>query len=370
MRILLIGEYSNVHWTLAEGLRQRGHQVTVLSNGDFWKNYPRDLSLVRQVGRWGGMKYVAQLLRLLPQLRGYDIVQLINPMFLELKAERLQPIYRYLRRHNRRMVLGAYGMDYYWVSTCNALPPVFKYSDFNIGHELRQNTDAQKERADWLNTPKAMLNQFIAHDCDAIVPGLYEYWRCYEPLFPEKTQFIPYPINTDVPRRQAQLYQKGEPLRIFIGISQSRSEYKGTDLMLKAAQALERAYPERVKLLVAEGIPFNDYCRLMQSGHVILDQLYSYTPAMNALQAMSQRLVCVGGGEPENYELINEHKLRPIVNVEPTQESVYQAVEQLVLHPERIATLQLQSAEYIEKHHQYVKVAERYEHLYQQLLLH
>ena len=32
MKILLMGEYSNVHATLAEGLRQLGHQVTVLSN--------------------------------------------------------------------------------------------------------------------------------------------------------------------------------------------------------------------------------------------------------------------------------------------------------------------------------------------------
>jgi hypothetical protein len=46
MKILLMGEYSNVHATLAEGLRQLGHQVTVLSNGDFWKNYPRDIDLV------------------------------------------------------------------------------------------------------------------------------------------------------------------------------------------------------------------------------------------------------------------------------------------------------------------------------------
>lgn len=37
MKILFIGEYSNVHWTLAQGLRKLGHQVTVLSNGDFGK---------------------------------------------------------------------------------------------------------------------------------------------------------------------------------------------------------------------------------------------------------------------------------------------------------------------------------------------
>lgn len=56
MKILLVGEYSNVHWTLAEGLRLLGHEVKVLSNGDFWKNYPRDYSLVRESGRWSGVK--------------------------------------------------------------------------------------------------------------------------------------------------------------------------------------------------------------------------------------------------------------------------------------------------------------------------
>ena len=31
MKILLIGEASNLHWTLAEGLRANGHTVTVVS---------------------------------------------------------------------------------------------------------------------------------------------------------------------------------------------------------------------------------------------------------------------------------------------------------------------------------------------------
>ena len=30
MKILLIGEYSNVHWTLSQGLRALGHEVTVV----------------------------------------------------------------------------------------------------------------------------------------------------------------------------------------------------------------------------------------------------------------------------------------------------------------------------------------------------
>ena len=112
MKILLLGEYSNVHWTLAEGLRKLGHNVTVVSNGDFWKDYPRDIDISRKPGKIGGIKLYIKLLRMLPKLRGYDIVQLINPLFFELKAERLFFFYNYLRKHNRKIVLGAFGMDY------------------------------------------------------------------------------------------------------------------------------------------------------------------------------------------------------------------------------------------------------------------
>ncbi len=48
MKILLIGEYSNVHWTLANGLRRLGHQVTVASSGDQFKGYCRDIDLTRK----------------------------------------------------------------------------------------------------------------------------------------------------------------------------------------------------------------------------------------------------------------------------------------------------------------------------------
>lgn len=365
MKILLLGEYSNVHWTLAEGLRQLGHSVKVLSNGDFWKNYPRDYSLVRTPTRIGGIAYLLRLLWFLPRLRGYDIVQVINPMFLELKAARIFPVYRYLRRHNRKVIMGAFGMDYYWVNTCSSPNSPFRYSDFNIAQKLRHNADAEKERADWLGTDKERLNRYIATDCDAIVAGLYEYWRCYQPIFPHKTHFIPMPIVTGQHKRQ-HFYNPTQPLKIFIGISKGRSEYKGTDIMLKAAQAIAQKYPDQVELRVAKGVPFAEYVEMMNGSDAILDQLYSYTPSMNPLEAMARGIICIGGGEPENYEIIHEDHLRPIINVLPYYESVYQALEHLVLHPELIPLLKRQSIEYISKHHDYIKVAKRYEDFYQE----
>lgn len=380
MKILLMGEYSNVHATLAEGLRKLGHHVTVLSNGDFWKNYPRDIDLVRKPGKLGGIMYMMKLYTIVHKLRGYDIVQLINPMFLELKAECIFPIYQYLRKHNKKVILGGFGMDYYWVSVCCKDKPL-RYSDFNIGDKLRTNTDALKERKDWLGTEKGRLNQMIAEDCDGIITGLYEYWACYQPSFPQKTTFIPFPIKPKlITSRNGNSYIHVEnhqviPLdiprkvKLFIGINKSRSEYKGTDIMLKAAQAIAEKYPDKTELRIAENIPFAEYVKMMNGSDAILDQLYSYTPSMNPLEAMARGIICIGGGEPENYEIIHEDKLRPIINVLPNYESVYQELEHLVLHPELVPLLKQQSIEYINKHHDYIKVAKRYEAFYQKLLI-
>lgn len=363
MKILLIGEYSNVHATLAEGLKALGHQVTVLSNGDFWKDYPRDINLVRTYTKWGGVKYMLKLYSLLPRLRGFDVVQLINPMFLELQAKYLFFIYDYLRKHNGKMILGAFGMDYYWVNTCTNEKPL-RYSDFNIDEKVRNNADALKERADWIGTDKERLNKYIAENCDGIVTGLYEYQVCYEMFFPQKTKYIPFPIRLEQSELTETQRLIPDKLKLFIGISKGRSEYKGTDIMLKAAQKLVEKYPDLVELRIAEGVPFNQYKQMMEGSDAILDQLYSYTPSMNPLLAMSKGIICVGGGEPENYEIIHENELRPIINVLPNEESVFNELESLVHHRDRIPELKRQSVEYVKKHHDYVKVARQYEEVY------
>ena len=85
---------------------------------------------------------------------------------------------------------------------------------------------------------------------------------------------------------------------------------------------------------------------------------------MNPLEAMSRGIICIGGGEPENYAILHEDNLRPIINVLPTYESVYNAIADLAGKHTDIANLQRQSVEYIRKHHDYIKVAREYERLY------
>lgn len=366
MRILLLGEYSNVHWTLGEGLRALGHDVTVASDGDTWKSYPADIRLDRRsCGAWDTLRYMGKLLLTFPRFKHYDVVQLINPLFLRLRAEHIPPAYRYLLNHNRSVFLAAYGMDHYWAKASTDCR-TFRYSDFNIGPVRRHVEPDDREENEWLHGEKGRLNRDVAQTCRGIVAGLYEYYAAYQGEWAEKLCFIPFPIRTD----RARFVERGhgEKLRFFIGIQRTRSVYKGTDIMLRALKRVVERYPDRCEMVCVENVPFAQYVRLLQESDVLLDQLYSYTPAMNALEAMAHGLVVVGGGEPENYDILGERRLRPIINVLPDEEDVYRKLAHLVEHREDVPRLSRESREYVERHHDYKRVAAEYLRFWQERL--
>ena len=71
-------------------------------------------------------------------------------------------------------------------------------------------------------------------------------------------------------------------------------------------------------------------------------------------------LIVVGGAEEECYEILGEHELRPMVNVIPDEEDVYNKLREILLNKEHIATMQRDSIRLIERHHLPRKVAQAY----------
>ena len=358
MKILLLGEFSNIHWTLAEGLRILGHEVCVVSDGNHWKNYKRDISLLRPTdGKIDGVKYLAKVLLLLPKLKGYDIVQIVNPCFLHLKPEKSLPIYRFLRKHNKKIFLGAFGTDHYYVKTCMETN-VFKYSDFKSQDKFRDTSVNRKIIKECLYGGTARANKEIAQTCNGIIACLWEYYVSYTSYFPDKLTFIPLPLDySDIVIR---VRPEPEKVNFFIGIQSARSDIKGTDIMYPVLKEVQQRYPDLCYITEAIDAPYDTYQRLMDDADVQLDQLYSYTPSMNSLLAMAKGIIVVGGGEEENYEIINEKELRPIINVYPSEEDIFRKLEFIVQHKEQIPILSAQSIEYVRKHHDYVKVAQQY----------
>lgn len=358
MKILLLGEFSGLHWNLAEGLRALGHDVCVASDGCGWRNYPRDIALDRPTDSLrDGICCLLRILRHLPGFRGYDVVQIISPYFLRLRSERTLPVYRFLQRHNGKVFLGAFGTDYYYIRACMETS-TFHYSDFKIGDRYRDTAFNQITLQDWYYGGAARATRVIAETCNGIIACLWEYYASYQPYFSDKTAFIPLPIDL----REVISRVRGVPekLNFFIGIQSARSNLKGTDVMLPVLQEVQRKYSELCRITEVHDVPYARYQQLMDDADVQLDQLYSYTPSMNSLLAMAKGVTVVGGGEPENYEILNETELRPIINVLPDEQDIYQKLEDIVLHKERIPELSAQSIEYVAKYHDHVKVARQY----------
>lgn len=243
---------------------------------------------------------------------------------------------------------------------------ILRYSEQRVGNKIMENDNVHYVRDIYLNSGVANYCKYVAKDCDAIATVLYEYWACYNNVYPEKLHFFPLPVIME--KKDPLEFSVGEKVHLFIGLQKDRMNIKGTDIMLKAAQDIVRDYPEKATLQIAENVPYEKYEQMLTNADVLLDQLYSYTPAMNALLSMSKGIVAVTGGEPENYKIIGEETLRPIVNVYPTYESVYEELKKLVLHKEVIPELKRQSVEYVRKHHDYHKVAQQYEDFYKKLL--
>lgn len=359
MKILLLGECSNLHWTLAQGLRKSGHDVTVVSDGSKWMANERDIDLSRDgYGVKSSIRYLFDIYKNRHKLKGYDIVQIKNPLFFDLKAERNLQIYRYLKRNNGKVFLGAFGTDYFWIKACMDRQ-VFRYSDYFVGDKPTNIPLAETLAAGWLNSAKKDVNIEIADSCDGIVACLYEYYMAYKGHYPGKLTFIPEPVNRDeIVFRERN--PEGRKIRFFVGIQKDRSQLKGTDILYKVLQDIERKYPDECEIVKAESVPYHEYIKWMAGGDVLLDQLYSYTPGMNALIAMAQGLVVAGGGEPEAYDLLAEKENRPVINLLPDENDIYNKLEWLIKNKRQIPKLSRNSYSFVKKHHDYIKVAGEY----------
>ncbi len=86
-RILLLGDYSNLHSQLGRTLKSWGHEVTVASMGSGFQNTERDINISRRPGKIGGALLTLDLLcgSLRAKMRGFDIVVLQNPCFLPIR---------------------------------------------------------------------------------------------------------------------------------------------------------------------------------------------------------------------------------------------------------------------------------------------
>ena len=364
MRILLLGDASNYHNCLAKGLRNLGHEVCVASNGSTWMGTHRDIDLDRHIpGKLGGAVLAGKIKWLMEtgRLSGWDVVQIGTPFFVKQRPTRLKWIFDFIRRNNRLVFDSAYGTEPYWIDYCLE-PKGTRYNEWRIGDAPGPLAIGRKALMASGNTSEMRAyNDYVFSHLDGAVTALWEYHEEMLRHFPtDKVGYAGIPIDVDSLSLRQDIDSVPRKVRIFLGVHRERMVEKGTDRMLAAVKKVVERYPEKCELTYVESVPYKEYVGMMRSSHVILDQLYSYTPATNAMLAMAQGLIAVTGAEPEYYDFIGEKENRPIINALPDDDALFRTFEDIVLHPERIPLLSRASRAFVAKHNHVDIVARRY----------
>ncbi len=354
MKILLLGDASNCHRTLATGLRDLGHEVTVASDGTRWMHTERDIDLSRRLtGPLGGAELYLRALRLsATSFRGFDVVALHNPVFLSLRPERVRKIFNTIRRNNRSIFLTALGTDTPYVEECIDPSGALRYSEYmHFGKPSPMVLEYPDRVTAWTSEEMTAHCRHIYDHIDGAVAVLYEYFLSARRWLPtEKTAYGGIPIDMNE-TTLSEIPERPEKVRLFLGRHRGRLATKGTDRLEAAARRAIERHPGKGELIIVENRPYKEYLELLSQAHVVIDQAYSYTPATNALLAMAKGQCAVSGGEPEFYDFIGENRLRPIFNSPLDTESMTAMFERIITAPPgELRRRGLEGREFVEKH--------------------
>lgn len=358
MKILFIGDYSNLHACLARELRRRGHEATVMSDRCGYMDTHSDIYIKREPGIAGGLKYLYRLYSLLPELKGYDVVQLINSNFLSLRPGKIKYFFQRLKEDNGSMFLTLAGNDYYFVKAC-ADAEMFRFSEFKAGAEP---TEFLKENSShmygWISDLNRRWSEYLYEEIDGAMSVLPEYDMAARPVLGDRLAFTNLPV--DLESLPWAPLDAEAPLKLFVGMRGGMEVQKGTAQLLSIAKELQHEMPGKVIAQCVRNLSLRDYISEMSHAHIVLDQLYSYSPATNALQAMALGRVAASGGQPEYYEYIGNPSERPIISLSPLDTDIKERLRAYALDPSPLIEMGIEGRRLVEKHNAVSVVADRF----------
>lgn len=368
MKILMLGDYSNLHACLAKELRKRGHEVTLVSDRGGYMKTDADIEIRRKPGVIGSIGYLYRIMATLPSWTGYDVVQLINPGFFSLKPDKLKMIYDILKKNNRSVFLTLCGNDHFFVKDC-AQSNLFRFSEFRIGNEPAPLVKCDPRReSGWLIPGHASYTQHLYDTIDGAMSVLPEYdMSARQHMNPSKLTFTNLPIDVDSIEYSPLTIQG--PVRILIGMRGNMEIQKGTARMLELCKEIEKEMPGECEVKVVKNLPLADYLNELRASHIVIDQLYSYSPATNALQTMAAGRITASGGQPEYYEYIGE-SVHPIFCLSPLEdkETIKSRLKNLISDKELMMKMSEEGRKLVERHNDVRNIAGIFENKWKEVV--
>ncbi len=358
MKVLFLGDYSGLHWTLAQGLRSLGHEAFVSASGDGFKAMRYDKRLcIEGGGPRRSLLRKLQTLRDLPLYSGYDVVQLINPFVFGKKGYNRWYVDQ-LKKRNGKLVLTAAGDDP--VVAVRILAGGMRYSFMHAAMAAPFGSREFRDITRLVHHKYVDENLRILERVDAVMPFSYEYQLGYRHTA-KCTSIVPYPFDPGLVSALGEQPDQ-RPLSVFHGLS--RSVFKGSEIIAEGMQIAKRRHGDALQITIADRMPYDDYVRALGSADILIDQCNSYGYAMNAIIGLAMKKIVFSGAEPEALRALGIPVSEcPVVNIVPEPEQVAESIHSFLLDSKKTQALKASGAAYAEKHHSLEKVSAIYAEL-------
>lgn len=365
--IVLLGDYSSVHYELSKALKSKGESVILMSDGDAYKKIGCDIKLpslrksryrllnnalfaFRFFGFFGFFNYL-KVLKKLRNIKDLDVVQIINPVVIEsLGALGNILLIRYLKRRAKVFCMCALGDDYKWVAAC--LNKKYKYSAMDrMSQEGILGLGRYLYMLKYVYSPLyRLLDSYARKKVNVIIPGLSDYEIAYDDcnkavglvrLPVSSDNFIP-PIKTNYPVKVFHAWQQGKDAR------------KGNDILDRVVRRyISEHGAGKVKYEIIQGVSYEEYLSKYRSADIIFDQIYSYDRGVTGALGMAAGKVVFSGFEGEESLAIG-------VNAIPDINKLYTSFVSLIESLDNIDTIKSNAYRYAKENYCSLKVADQY----------
>lgn len=339
MKILMIGNQHSAHSRIARELRALGHRVDLV-----WDS---EQTASAKKGFMGGMRFLYEVTQRLPQLSGYDVVQLSGPQFLPLAYGKLMYIYKELKKRNGHIGLTVLEPGYVYTDAA-VRTDLLRFSIFRTGKEksvlARLEPHAEYEL---LGNELRDYTHWLLDEVDGVMALAPEYAIPLRRLFAGK--------GTD------KVFEAPRPVDVLSAPATESAASAPASIRLCGHHTSDPAHGRTALKLMAERIAAEAgeaTCRLLERDSqepaaIVLESLTSYSPGIDALEAMARGAVAVTGAQPEYYEAIGADETdRPIVCGEPLGEAdVEREIRALLADRELLGRRGEQSRRFVMRHH-------------------
>jgi hypothetical protein len=281
-KVLLLGEFSNLHNMLSVSLREYGINSFVVGSPNGFRGLKADLSLSSNYSGLIGRAHTAlKPIINIQKLMGYDIVQAIT-------YEQFHPL---INDKMLSLISGLSGKFCSLSTGCDS----FLNSYFTTKHPYESicrdclQFDQVRDRCSTREINSIKSQETLYELSAAIIPMQLEYKNSMlRTRFKSKVTSVhrlPFLKLESTSRNHRRALNKGATLRVAHGLN--RYGFKGTKVVEEAAHIIKNEKIKDIELTILPRMSLNEYLSVISEFDVVIDQLYVESYGYNALYCMS-----------------------------------------------------------------------------------